>query len=53
MARDAMTKPAITASVSSYKSLRKTTQKPIGKIICNMCSKSTENLFGAVKIKMT
>ena len=27
MARDAMTQPAITASVSSYKYLRKTTQK--------------------------
>ena len=32
MTRDAMTQPAVTASVLSYKSLKKTTQKPTGKI---------------------
>ena len=39
MARDAMTQPAVTASVSSYKSLRKITKRPSGKITCNICSK--------------
>ena len=39
MTRDAMTQPAVTASVSSYKSLRKTIKRPSGKITCNICSK--------------
>ena len=39
MARDAMTKPAVTASVSSYKSSRKTIKRPSGKITCNICGK--------------
>ena len=38
MARHAMTQPAITNLVSSYKSLK----KPIGKITCNMFSKLTK-----------
>ena len=45
IARDAMTQPAITVSVSSYKSLRKTIQKPGGKITFNMCSRSTIKLI--------
>ena len=39
MARDAMTQPAVTASVSSYKSSRKTIKRPSGKINCNICGK--------------
>ena len=39
MARDAMSKPAVTASVFSYKSSKKTTQKPSGKITCGICKK--------------
>ena len=39
MTRDAMTQPAVTASVSSYKFLRKTIKRPRGKITCNICSK--------------
>ena len=51
MARDAMAQPAITASVSSYKSLRKTSQKPSGKITCSMCSKSTDKFIWSSKNK--
>ena len=39
MARDAMTQPAVTASVSLYKSLRKTIKRPSGKVTYNICSK--------------
>ena len=45
MVRDAMTQPAITDSVFSYKSLRKTTQKSSCKIIYNICSKTTEKII--------
>ena len=41
LARDAMTQPAITVSVSSYKSLWKSTKQPSGKITCNICGKIT------------
>ena len=53
MARDAMTQPAVTASVSSNKYFKKTTKKPKCKITNNMCSKSTENWFGAEEIRGT
>ena len=51
MARDAMKQPAITASVSSKKSLRKTTQKLRGKVTCNICSKLTEKFIWSRKNK--
>ena len=51
MARDAITQPAVTASVFSYKSLKKTTQKPSGKITCSMCKKSTDKFVWSNKNK--
>ena len=51
MARDAMTQPAVTASVSSNKSLKKTTQKPTGRITCSICNKSTDKFVWSNKNK--
>ena len=51
MARDAMTKPAVTASVSSYKYSKKTTQKTSGKITCSICNKSTDKFVWSNKNK--
>ena len=51
MARDAMSKPAVTASIFSYKSLKKTTQKPSGKITCSICNKSTDKFVWSNKNK--
>ena len=48
--RDAMSQRAVTTSVFSSKSLKKTTQKPNGKITCSMCKKLMINLFGAMII---
>ena len=42
MLRDAMSKPVVTASVFSYKSLKKTTRRPSGKITCSRYNKSTD-----------
>ena len=47
MARHAITQPAITNLVSSYKSLK----IPIGKITCNMFSKSTKKFVSSSKNK--
>ena len=51
MARDAMSKPAVTASIFSYKSLNKTTQKPSSKITCSICDKSTDKFVWSNKNK--
>ena len=51
MVRDAMTQPAVTASVSSYKSLRKSIKSSSGKITYNIyIVKYLQNLFRAEKI---
>ena len=43
MAHDAMTKPAVNASVFSYTSMnKKTITKSSGKIICSMCGESSD-----------
>ena len=49
MARDAMTQPAVTASVSSYKSFSKITKRPSGKITCNICSKTSTKFIWSRK----
>ena len=51
MVQDAMTQPAITTSVSSYKFLSKGSKKPNGKITCNMCGRSTEKFLWSSKNK--
>ena len=44
-----MAQPAVTASVSSYKPLKKTTQRPSGKIICIICNKSADKFVWSSK----
>ena len=51
MVRDAKTQPSTTASVSSYKSLRKTKKKPNGKKTCNLCSKTNYKFSWSIKDK--
>ena len=51
MVRDAKTQPSTTASVSSYKSLRKTKKKPNGKKNCNLCSKTNYKFSWSIKDK--
>ena len=51
MARDVITQPAVTAFVFSYKSSKKTTQKPSGKITCSICKKSTDKFVWSNKNK--
>ena len=49
MARDAISQPAVTASVFSCKFLKKTTQKPSCKITCGICNKSTDKFVWSSK----
>ena len=49
MVGDTKRQPVITTSVTSYKFLKKTTQKPSGIITCSMLINQLINMFGAVK----
>ena len=49
MVGDTKRQPVITTSFTSYKSLKKTTQKPSGIITCSMLINQLINMFGAVK----
>ena len=49
MVGDTKRQPVITTSVTSYKFLKKTTQKPSGIITCSMLINKLINMFGAVK----